>query len=344
MQAYTHGGNVFSNDVWLDFSVNINPFGMPELVKLAIVSHTSDYESYPDPYCRKLRAAIAQKESVAIENILCGNGAADLIYRLCLSQRPSRVLVCAPAFTDYARAAVLSGASIIEHTLHSEYGFALSEAICEDISPNVDMLFLCNPNNPTGRLVDYDLIERILKRCEETGTIAVVDECFLPFTMGKSVVSRISTYVNLIVIKAFTKIFAIAGLRLGYMVSSNAELMESIGNFGQCWSVSSVAQIAGLAALRCSDVERQVRLFIQSERDNLLRTLGDIGVQTYLSDANFLLLRSCIPLYKPLLKQGILIRWCPDFSGLDENYYRIAVKLPAQNEILVSALREILNG
>ncbi len=363
MQAYTHGGNVFSNDVRLDFSVNINPFGMPELVKQAIVSHTSDYESYPDPYCRKLRTAIAQKESVAVENILCGNGAADLIYRLCMSQRSSRVLVCAPAFTDYARAALLSGANIIEHTLHSEDGFALTEAICEDISPNVGMLFLCNPNNPTGRLVEYDLIERILRRCEETGTIAVVDECFLPFTIGKSVVPQISTYASLIVIRAFTKIYAMAGLRLGYMLSDNAELLERIGNFGQCWNVSSVAQIAGLAALRCSDEEQQVRLFIQSERDNLLKALedigfqayatdanfssqqlGDSGFQTYPTDANFLLLRSSIPLYEPLLKQGIMIRWCPDFSGLDENYYRIAVKLHDQNEILVSALSEILNG
>jgi len=344
LPVYTHGGNFFSNDVKLDFSVNINPFGMPGPVRQAIITHLSDYESYPDPFCRKLCSAIAHRESVPAENILCGNGAAELIYRLCLSQRPRRVLVCAPTFTDYARAAILSGASVAEHTLNSEDGFALSEAILADISADVDILFLCNPNNPTGRLANYDLIERILERCEETGTLAVLDECFLPFTTGQSVVPRIKTYANLVVIKAFTKIYAMAGLRLGYLVSGNTELLESTANFGQCWNVSTVAQFAGLAALMCHDEERKVRLLIQSERDYLIHAMEDIGVKTYPSDANFILLQSSIPLYNHLLRHGILIRWCRDFSGLDENYYRISVKLHNQNKMLISALMEVLNG
>lgn len=335
---------MFSHNVNLDYSVNINPLGMPEPIRQAIISHMPDYESYPDPYCRKLRAAIAHKESVETKNVLCGNGAAELIYRLCLSQRPRQVLVCAPTFTDYARAAVMSGASIIEHMLHSEEGFVLSDTILADISSDVDILFLCNPNNPTGRLINYNLIEHILKRCEETGTIAVMDECFLPFTRGQSVVPLISTYANLIVMRAFTKIYAMPGLRLGYMLSGNTDLLESVGNFGQCWNVSAVAQIAGLAVLTCHDTETQVCRLVESERYYMLDAIQDLGIQTYPSDANFLLMESSIPLYDPLLKKGILIRSCSNFSGLNHNYYRIAVKLHNQNKILVSALEEVLNG
>ncbi len=343
MLVYNHGGDIYSRPVELDFSVNINPFGMPEPVQQAIVDNVASYASYPDPFCRSLRAGLAQAESVPAENILCGNGAADLIYRLCLALRPGRVLVPVPAFTDYARAARLAGAEVTEHLLQEETGFLLDEAFIECIQPGLDMVFLCTPNNPTGRLIAPGLLEQILERCEQTGTLLVLDECFQPFAGGHSLVPRTSSSKKLLVLRAFTKIYAMAGLRLGYLITSDRDLLSELAGFGQPWSVSAVAQVAGLAALDCTREVARVQEFIREERPRLARALAGFGFKVYPSSANYLLWQSHHSLAGPLLDKGILIRRCQDFTGLDESFYRTAVRLPGQNEQLIRALQEVLD-
>jgi threonine-phosphate decarboxylase len=351
-----HGGDIYGHKdlmdkdregLFLDFSVNTNPLGMPDSVKAAIRDHVEDYQRYPDPSCRALRAALAHHEGVPENRICCGNGAADLIFRLCLVKKPRLALICAPAFSEYERAVTLSGGKVILHHLKEAGGFTLDSRILEQIRQDLDMVFLCNPNNPTGRLIDPALLAEILRRCREFHILVVVDECFLPFTHALSLMEDLSS--SLVVLRAFTKTFSLAGLRIGYILSSEEALINAAAGAGQCWSVSAPAQVAALAALECMSWLEQSQDIIEMERPFLSGELRGLGFTVFDSDANFLLFRSDLPvrserplLYR-LIAKGILIRNCGNFNGLDERYYRCCVKQRTQNERLIAALREVLH-
>jgi threonine-phosphate decarboxylase len=343
-----HGGDIYSHNdlmdkdrdgLFLDFSVNTNPLGMPDAVKAAIRDHVEDYQRYPDPSCRALRAALARHEGVPEYRICCGNGAADLIFRLCLARRPYQALICVPAFSEYERAVTLSGGKTTLHRLNETDGFGLTRRFLDDIKAGLDMVFLCNPNNPTGRLVDPDLLAEILRRCRELHILLVVDECFLPFTHTRSMVKDLGP--SLVVLRAFTKTFSLAGLRIGYILSSDQTLINAVANTGQCWSVSVPAEVAALAALESIPWLEQSREIIKTERPFLAGELRALGFTVFDSDANFLLFRSETPLLNSLIAKGILIRNCGNFNGLDERYYRCCIKQGAQNERRITAFGEL---
>ena len=192
MLRYEHGGDVYGTaDAALDFSVNVNPLGMPDGVKHALISHAAEYARYPDPKCRVLCAALADRHGLMPEQVLCGNGAADLIFRIAACFRPKRALVPAPAFSEYERAVTAFGGIMQEHLLSEANGFALTEEFLKDITPETGLVFLCTPNNPTGRLIDPDLIRNIADACRKNGAILVLDECFIGFTEGKSMAQEL---------------------------------------------------------------------------------------------------------------------------------------------------------
>ena len=343
MPRYEHGGDIYGNTgVLLDFSVNINPLGMPSAVKNALISRTNEFTNYPDPECRKLRCAIATKLDLPVDWITCGNGAADLIYRLCYAVKPKNAMVCAPTFSEYEKALEQTGSNIIYHLLKEENGFDITEDLLDDITCDLDMLFLCHPNNPTGRLINDDLMERIMIRANQTGTIVVVDECFLDFTNGASTKRFLSKMHGLCVLNAFTKIYAIAGLRLGYMLSSDTALLCKINSAAQCWSVSVPAQIAGTAALSCEGWVEKTLSLVTEERRYLTKHLKNSGIKVYSGDANYLLIRSQHSLYEMLLEKGILIRRCGNFKGLDDTYFRLGVKTRNENDVLIKTLWDFL--
>jgi threonine-phosphate decarboxylase len=275
------------------------------------------------------------------DRICCGNGAADLIFRLCLVRKPRLALICAPSFSEYGRAVTLSGGRVILHRLKESGGFALDSRILEQIRQDIDMVFLCNPNNPTGRLIDPPLLAEIVRRCRKFNILLVVDECFLPFTHARSLMEDLGP--SLVVLRAFTKTFSLAGLRIGYLLAEDGALINAVAGTGQCWSVSAPAQTAALAALGCMSWLEQSRNIIETERPFLAGELRGLGFTVFDSDANFLLFRSELPLLYSLIAKGIFIRNCGNFNGLDERYYRICVKQRVQNERLITALREVLH-
>jgi len=345
MRRYDHGGDIYgSTNVTLDFSVNTHPLGMPEGVKRALAAHISDYVRYPDPHCRELTAALAAHHRVTEDMILCGNGAADLIFRICAALKPRHVLVTAPSFSEYERAVALFGGDIRELRLEEQEGFSLTERILDALTPDVDMLFLCNPNNPTGRLIDSMLLRRVVDRCEQNGIHLVLDECFIEFTDGESMISLLESHPHLMILRAFTKLYAMAGLRLGYLLSANTALLTEVSSFAQTWSVSVPAQIAGLAALAETGWAEKTKQLIREERAYLAHALASLGLRVLPCDANFLLIKSKLPLYEPLLERGILVRDCANFSGLNEHYIRVGLKTRDKNEILLSAISEVLHG
>ena len=342
MERFDHGGDIYGNPgITLDFSVNTNPLGMPDTVRRALISHVDEFSKYPDPHCRELCAAIARYENVRPDWVVCGNGAADLIYRLCYAVKPNQALVCAPTFSEYERALEQVGCRTTHNTLTKENGFALTGEIVEQLIPDTDILFLCNPNNPTGRLIPEDLMVRILKKAQVTRTTVVVDECFLDFTDGKSAKRYMEEMPGLVILKAFTKIYAMAGLRLGYILNSDPGLHDKIVSAAQCWSVSVPAQIAGVAALSCTGWIEKTRRLVSEERHFLSESLSGFEIEVFTSDANFLLMRSECPLYEPLLKKGFLVRSCGNFNGLDSSHFRIGVKTHEDNSRLINAIREV---
>jgi len=343
LQRFEHGGDVYGNhEVQLDFSVNTNPFGLPYPVRDALVTRISEFSNYPDPMCRELCSAIAFYENIKKEWILCANGAADLIYRLCFVLKPKRALVCAPTFSEYEKALEQVGSEVLYHTLEAENGFELSYELIDHINPEIDMLFLCHPNNPTGRLISNELIKRIIARARQTGTIVIVDECFLDFTTGKSAKCHLSETPLLCILKAFTKTYAMAGLRLGYILSSDTILLEKLNAAAQCWSVSVPAQVAGIAALCCEDWKDKTLNLVMKEREFLSSSLESPGIKVFRSDANYLLLQTEHPLYEMLLQKGIMIRSCENFKGLDSSYYRVGIKKREENICLIEAIKELV--
>lgn len=345
MLRYEHGGDVYGNPgVRLDFSVNTNPLGMPEGAKRALEEGVEGFARYPDPRCRALASALAARHGVEEGMLAFGSGAADLIFRLCAMLRPKKALVLAPTFSEYGRAVALFGGLAVEHRLAEAEGFAPGEDLPGRITDDVDMLFLCNPNNPTGRLADAALIRRAADRCAQRGVLLVLDECFIDFTRGESMLPWLNDYPNLVLLRAFTKIYALAGLRLGYALCADEGFMERLRAFGQTWGVSGPAQAAGLAALADAGFLARTRLLVEAERAFLAESLRALGLTAYPSDSNFLLIKSETPLYEKLLARGILVRNCANFAGLDERFIRVGVRTRRENEELIRAIGEVLYG
>jgi threonine-phosphate decarboxylase len=204
------------------------------------------------------------------------------------------------------------------------------------------MVFLCNPNNPTCRLTNLETIESIANVCRAKNVRLVIDECFIDFTEGYSAKVLLSEYKNIIILKAFTKIFSMAGLRLGYLICSDLDTVMRIKKRGQSWSVSSPAQIAGIAALKVKDYPEKTREFIKTEREWLIPKLEALPIKIYPSDGNFILFKSIEGLWEKMMDKGIMLRSCANFHGLDGRYYRIGIKKRKDNELLIKALSEVL--
>ncbi|WP_363316730.1 histidinol-phosphate transaminase [uncultured Dysosmobacter sp.] len=350
MHELVHGGDWagFAADqgyLPLDFSANISPLGVPQGVQRALREAAAQADRYPDPLCRALRRAISERESVPAAHILCGNGAADLIFRAVLALRPKRALVTAPAFAEYAAALERAGCAVTHHPLRAEDGFHLREDFLEAVTPETDLVFLCEPNNPTGVTTDRPLLLRILERCRETGARVVVDECFNDFLddpAAHTLKGVLDCFPGMLLLKAFTKLYGMAGVRLGYALCADTAFLEQMRLAGQTWEVSSLAQAAGLAALEETEYVRTVRALIAEERPWFAEQLGKLGLRVIPGEANYLLFQSETPLCEPLRQRGILLRSCGNYVGLDDTWYRTAVRTREENQRLAAALKEVL--
>lgn len=336
-----HGGDTYGLGNILDFSANLHPLGMPPTMKQSLQDAISLCERYPDPFCRDLVTAISQRDQVELHQILCGNGAADLIFRLCQQIQPKKALITAPTFGEYAQA--LGNCQIQRHFLQAEEDFDLTERILDKITPQLDVMFLCTPNNPTGRVISLDLMKEIAKNCEKNQVFLVIDECFLDLcTHGQAMTALLSNpYV--VLLRAFTKSYGIPGLRLGYCLCSNTFFMEKLQKNAQPWSVSTLAQVAGLSACDTPQWPQRGRDIIETQRPRLEESLRHLGAKVWLSQANYILfyLENTPFFRETMLKKGFLIRSCENYPGLGQGYYRIAVKKEEENTQLQKAFQEV---
>ena len=341
---YTHGGDVYSREVSLDFSANVNPFGTPEKVVSAIAEAALRLSAYPDPYCAPLREKLAGMLGVSPRDIVCGNGAAELIYQFALALAPQKTLLPVPSFSDYESALTAAGRRAEHYELRRENGFEVTGDIISKIDSDTDLVMLCSPNNPTGRCVECGLLLDILARCRETGTWLFLDECFLELTDADKAFS-LTPYLRendrVFLLRAFTKAYGMAGARLGYAVCKNAAMLDAICSVSQPWNVSSLAQAAGLAALDCPEWPEKARELFKTEKPYLISELKKLGVSVLPGDANYLMLSGEPGLCEALAEKGILVRSCANYRGLTDGDLRIAVRTRRENEALVRAIGEI---
>ena len=349
--ALTHGGDwagfaaeYGAKAPLLDFSANVSPLGMPAGVAAALAACAPGCDRYPDPLCRALSEAIGQAEGVPAEWVLCGNGAADLIWRAALALRPGRALVTAPAFAEYEAALDAVGCTVERYALRETDSFRLDEGFLEAIRPGVGMVFLCEPNNPTGLTSPRPLLLRVLERCRQAGALLVLDECFGDFLADPAAHTLKGELDGggLLILKAFTKLYGMAGVRLGYALCAGTALLAKLRAAGQPWAVSTPAQAAGLAALRETGYVEAVQALIAAQRPRLAAGLKALGCRVVPGEANYLLFRCETPLIEPLRRRGILLRSCGNYHGLGPAWYRTAVRTGPENDRLLAALGEVL--
>ena len=338
-----HGGDIYRNNVRLDFSVNVNPLGIPKEVEEVLHQAVKQCNRYPDIQYRELQEAVAKEYKISKEYLSFGNGASEIFMGIVHALKPKTVLLPIPSFYGYEYVVQAVESEIKYISLKKENDFCPKEELLEALTEEIDLLFLANPNNPTGKRIERQYLEQVLTICRDKNIYVVLDECFIPFCEGKvSCVPELETYPNLLLVQAFTKIYAIPGVRLGFLMSSNKELVQKIGKQLPEWNLSVFAQKAGVACIRQKDYVKKTREYVRKERRFLTDSLKQMGILVYSGEGNFILLYTELPLYELLLKKGILIRDCQNFKGLSKEYYRIAVKKRDENKILLKEIGECI--
>lgn len=349
-----HGGDIYgaaealaqtgSGREILDFSASINPMGMPEAGVKAFHESLGWTAHYPDPEVRELRRAIAAHHGVSVDSILCGNGSTELISLVPRALSLQKVATPSPTFSEYERAVNRAGGEVIPVPLDPARNFDPDPETLARQAEQADALFLCNPNNPTGRLVEREAVLRIADHCERRKIYFMVDETFGDFCPGHSILAEAATNPYLLSLRSFTKFYGMPGLRLGYLVA-HPSAIERIREFQDAWSIGVPAQRVGVAVLSDSGYMERTLDLIAREREFLSEGLKETGwLEPIPSAANFLLVRITDPAVTPDMlcektaKSGILLRNCRSFPGLDR-YVRIAVKSREENKRLLEALQ-----
>ncbi len=347
-----HGGNIseisqrfgIPQGKILDFSSNLNPFGPPPMVIELLEDREKvlkGWTTHPPIFPEELRMALSEHLEVPSDNVMPAPGSSWLIYRIFEILRPKQVLIPQPTFGEYARAAVAYGCSLREYTLSKGDGFQLhAERICKSLK-GVEMLILCNPNNPTGYHLPCGELEALIRYCNAKGCRILVDEAFLPFTEEKGIVEKVGKYSNLVVIGSFTKIYTVPGIRLGYVVAPKG-FIEVLVQRTPSWTLGGLAQEVGLICLRDRVFVHESRVRLRKLRDDLMDRLKRLGLKVYPTSTHYFLLEGPFPLWEPLAKIGILTRHCGSFHGLGEGFIRIATKKAKENLSLLSAVHKLM--
>ena len=347
-----HGGDCYRNEVNMDFSINVNPLGIPEEITDAMQQSLTQAMVYPDPQCQALRQAIGgvyQKDAACI---VCGNGASDLLLAFARAFMPKKALLPVPGFSGYAYALKSIGCHVALFDTKEDEDFALSEAFLDRIRLEApDLVILTNPGNPSGHLLSQEFLTKVAGLCRHMNIRLLIDECFIELTgEGKdnSFLKASSGTKNIFILQALTKSMAIPGIRLGYLFCPKEQDAKKVQEQVSDWNVSVIAQRAGIAGMQVladGTYLSQARQLLERERAYLTQSLQEIGAKVYPGTANFLLFyEDSIEWYAALLKQKILIRDCSDYAGLSKGFYRIAIRRREENQVLVETMQAVKEG
>lgn len=358
----THGGNIWQiakentlkpEDI-IDFSSSINPLGMSPKAIAALKEIHKIIPSYPEPSALDARQELSRFHNMPVENILAGNGSTEFIYLIPQVFKPKKALIIEPAFSEYENSLEAYGCKVetfkrslvIGHWSLENRFLPDIEELCAMLKNNYNLIYLGNPANPTGALLKKEEILKIANECKKYGTILILDEAFIDFAEEESVKKEAVELDNLIVLRSMTKFFAMAGLRFGYLISSQ-KIVKNIASFQPPWSVNTIASMAAIESLKDKDYIEDIKKWFASESEFLFEELNSIhGLKAYPSRANYFLVEIMLEgitskmIYEMLLKNSIIIRDCSSF-GLGERFFRTAVKSRKENIFILEGLKKI---
>ena len=348
-----HGGDVYHLARTLglelselsDFSANINPLGFPLGIHEAIREALPEIVHYPDRRCLELTRELAAYHGLSPGEILVGNGSTELIYLVSRALKPKKALIVAPAFSEYEHALQAAGVPVDFQITTESQNFTL------DAPPDpkgADLVFLAQPASPSGVLLAQDLLLEVAARLDDLGVFLLLDEAFVDFVEEASLKTRLAQFPGLLILRSFTKFFAIPGMRLGCLLAA-PEVIRRLAAVQEPWSVNTLAQAMGRACLKDVDYMARSRELVREERVYLFQGLAALpGLQPFPSTVNYLLVKLNRPeftapsLQRALLAQKIVIRDASNFRGLDERFFRVAVRSRGENQRLLGALEKIL--
>ena len=312
-------------------------------MKDAIHQELDNLVNYPDPDTTALARTIAAFHGVDADSIICGNGSTELIYLIPRVVKPRNVLITAPAFSEYERAVKVSNESgVVSYELSEGNDFRINLDEFIQRMHGSDLAFLCNPNNPTGSILSRDDVLRAARAAADIKCLLVVDEAFIDFIPGESVIRDVQENQYLIVLRSMTKFHALTGLRIGYGIFHRS-MIGKVRKMKEPWSVNNLAEKAAIAALKESGYSDETYRLMENEKEYMEESLGKMGVRFFPSAANYYLLkvRNAAGIAAALRGKGILVRDCSNFKGLDGSYMRIAVKSHEHNSMLMKELEDL---
>jgi len=357
--AHIHGGNIeqvrqkydLQDKEIIDFSANINLLGPPLAIKKIMDKNPGIVTHYPQPQARALKQELAKKLNLPAENIIIGNGAVEIIYQLLRILQPELSLIPAPSFSEYMYAVKSIDKEIKRIYLQDKNKFRLDIEKYISCLEDVDLAFICNPHNPTGMLLEKNDLLRIIKSARKQNVDLILDEAFIDFVDNSdqyTLIDNIREYDNLFIIRSLTKFFAIPGLRLGYGIGSE-KLFKKMEMRRDPWSVNGVAQEAGKIALRDKKYIAQTKKINKKERSYFYKKLKAISnIEVFKPMANFIFIKlksgfSASELKKIMALEGILIRDCSSYHGLDNKHMRVAVRYRKDNNRLLSVFKKVFS-
>ncbi len=336
----------------IDFSANINPLGLSYDAKKSIIKNIREVTCYPEPDSRSLKTALADFHNIKQDTLAVGNGSIELIYLIPRALGVRKALIITPTFSEYEFASRSNDVRIMYFKTEAKDDFRLRLNKLKKYLSWADLVFLGNPNNPTGLCLPAGDMQSLIKLCIRHKTILAIDEAFMDFVEGfdkDSLIPLATKKQGLLIIRSLTKFFALPGLRIGYVIGHRG-FISKICAFQYPWNVNSLAQVAAEAVLKDRHYMDKTRKYVSAERRYLFSTLKEIkGLKAFPSSSNFILckldkcaLKSARALNEQLIKRGIVVRNCSNFKGLDEKFFRLAVRRRKENLKLITALRETL--
>lgn len=331
------------NEIRCDFSSSLNPFGMPSAVRNAAAEAAKDCTKSADSEYSDLRRLISCYEEFPEANIVVGNGGDDILYRICAATRPKKALIFSPCSPEYCRALEQNGCNVTDLRLSKRNNYRLTADVAQFIDYDTDLIILNNPCVPTGEVLSPYTLSVIAEKCRRTNTIIVCDERYMDFVNGvvRYSVSRFKG-IRFILVKSFTRMFAMAGIPVGYALCSHRSMSDALRNTGAKNSISLPALAAAEAAVTMRKYMRLTQKYIEIERNRLADRLTNLGIRVYPSKSSVFMIKSDLPLDMLLRRRGILIKNCTEAYDLDEGYFRISVRLKEENDIFLDTLGKII--
>lgn len=331
------------------FSANVNPLGISYRLRETLASHIEAITTYPDRNYPSLRKRIGEYIQTDPENIIVGNGSTELISLFIQIRHPKKALIAGPTYSEYEREISLGGGRSHYYSLKEENGFRMDITKLETaLTADFDLLILCNPNNPTSSHITRHDMRKILDICKHKDIFVMVDETYVEFDEIMDAVTSVPLtdyYNNIIILRGISKFFAAPGLRLGYAVCGNKDLLKEINQKKNPWTINSLAAIAGEIMFQDEDYIQKTKKLISNERRRISECLSaDPCFKTYEPHANFMLLRiqnesvSSGDLFDAAIRKGLMIRDCSDFPFLDNRYLRFCFMMPEKNDELLDVL------